>query len=401
MASIKQNLDKNGKVLSYRFRACIGRDSMGKQQWVTKTVTPPSGLTPKKEIKEMQRQADEWEVALRQGTTPVKDENFNAFIEKIFWPLHVENGNHKASTIAFYNNMKPRCLEFFGKKKLASIKKVDVEKFMLWLREVKTKNGQPLSAGTLKHYYNFMRIVFTFAEDHDLIARSPMKGIVAPKQPHNEVSYLTSQQATLFLEKLNTAPLRWQTIIQMLIYLGLRRGEVCALQWHDINFAQGTVSIQRNVVYTSSQGIQVGEPKTKNSFRTLPIPQPVMQRLKEWKEEQAKSFAPSVLLPSAFVFSSELDPYTPQFPTHITKKVKQLMAAYGLPDFSPHDLRHTCGSLMLDNGANLKAVQQFLGHEDPETTLKFYAGTNSDSLKKAGNTLELVLQKGTENIAAQ
>mgnify|MGYP002802279809 FL=1 len=54
---------------------------------------------------------------------------------------------------------------------------------------------------------------------------------------------------------------------------------------------------------------------------------------------------------------------------------------------SPHDLRHTCGSLMLEAGVNLKAVQQFLGHEDAETTLKFYAGVDAESLRKAGDSL--------------
>ena len=390
MATVKINTDKTGKTISYRFRACVGRTKDGKQKWATKTV-PPLGLTPKKEMKEMQRQADEWEKSIKAGAIPVQDDTFEDFLDNTFWPLHVQNGEHKPSTVTFYTNMRTRCIEYFGGKKMTAIRKVDVEKFVLWLREQKTKNGQPLSAGTLKHYYNFLRITFLFAVDHDIIPKNPMRGIAAPKQPHRDVVYLHPEQARQFLQALADAPLRWQAIMQLLIYLGLRRGEVCGLQWQDIDYEHSTVNIRRNVVYTPAMGIQVGEPKTKNSIRTLPVPASVLAILRKWQSEQANTYAPAQVLPTAYVFSADADPYTPQFPTHITKKVKAFMREHDLPDMSPHDLRHTCGSLMLENGANLKAVQQFLGHEDVETTLKFYAGVNQDSLKKASDALSMAL----------
>ena len=104
MASVRGNKDKTVKIVSYRWRACIGIDAItGKQQWSTKTVSS-LGLTPAKELKEMQRQADEWEKALKEGTTPLKDDSFKGFIEQTFWPLHVLNGEHRPSTVAFYTN---------------------------------------------------------------------------------------------------------------------------------------------------------------------------------------------------------------------------------------------------------------------------------------------------------
>lgn len=298
--------------------------------------------------------------------------------------------------------MKPRCLEYLGNKKLTAIKQTDCERFLIWLREQKQKNGKPLSAATQKHYFNFLRIVFSFAEEKRYIVKSPMRGIKPPKQPHKDVDYLSPADAQAFLTALQSAPLRWRAIMQIMLYLGLRRGEVCGLQWGDIDFNENTVRVQRNVCYTGAAGVVVGEPKTANSFRTLPAPAAVMATLKEWKAEQETYFreiantskTTLVITPTAFVLSADLDPYSPQFPTHITKKVKQFCKQHDLPDVSPHDLRHTCGSLMLESGVNLKAVQQFLGHEDAETTLKFYAGVDAESLRKATTSLANTLASG-------
>lgn len=102
-----------------------------------------------------------------------------------------------------------------------------------------------------------------------------MRGVKPPKQPHKDVDYLAPADAQTFIKALQTAPLRWRAIMQIMIYLGLRRGEVCGLQWQDIDFAANTVRVQRNVSYTAASGVVVGEPKTANSFRTLPAPSAV------------------------------------------------------------------------------------------------------------------------------
>lgn len=403
MANITIRKDKHGVIKSCRWRACLGRDRTGKQLWATKTVTTiPDERTEAKIRKAWQLEADTWEQGLLNGTESCDNSTFKGFVEGDFWEIHVKGGNLKPSSVAFYTNMKPRCLEYLGNKKLTAIKQTDCERFLIWLREQKQKNGKPLSAATQKHYFNFLRIVFSFAEEKGYIVKSPMRGIKPPKQPHKDVDYLSPADAQAFLTALQSAPLRWRAIMQIMLYLGLRRGEVCGLQWGDIDFNENTVRVQRNVCYTGAAGVVVGEPKTANSFRTLPAPAAVMATLKEWKAEQETYFreiantskTTLVITPTAFVFSADLDPYSPQFPTHITKKVKQFCKQHDLPDVSPHDLRHTCGSLMLESGVNLKAVQQFLGHEDAETTLKFYAGVDAESLRKATTSLANTLASG-------
>lgn len=392
MASVRINRNTQGEIISYRWRACLGRDADGKQRWTTQTVLP-LGMTPAKELKEMQVRADAWE--REQKAAPALNPNmlFREFINQIFWPLHVESGNLKPSTTTFYRNMLPRCNEFFGSKKLSAISKADVERFIAWLRKQQS-NGKPLSASTVKHHFNFLRICMTFAENHELIAKNPTRGVPAPKLPHKDVDYLSPVDANAFLSALAKQPTRWQAIMLILLYLGLRRGEVCGLQWQDVDFHHGVLSIRRNVTYTPANGICVGEPKTANGIRTLPMPESVAAILYQWHREQVNLYGVERMPDNAFVFNSDTDAYAPQFPTNITSKVKRFMKQNGLPDCSPHDLRHTCGSLMLESGASVKMVQMFLGHEDPETTLRFYAGTNAESLRAASNVLSATLETG-------
>lgn len=403
MASIKINRDSHGVIKSCRWRACLGRDERGKQIWATKTVSEiPDEKTEARIKKAWQLQADLWEQGLLNGTQSTDNSTFRGFLENVFWPLRVENGKIKPSTAAYYANIKVRALEYFGKKKLSAIRQTDIEKFLIWLSSQKQKNGRPLSASTQKHDFDFIKIVFGYAEDKNYIVRNPTRGVKPPKQPHKDVDYLPQADAQAFINALQNEPLRWRAIMQLLIYLGLRRGEVVGLQWQDIDFDANAIKVQRNVTYTAQFGVKVAEPKTANSFRTLPAPAVVMATLRAWKAEQTEYFrkiadtahASIIITPTAFVFSGDLDPYTPQFPTNVTSRLKKFCKEHGLPDVSPHDLRHTCGSLMLEAGVNVKSVQTFLGHSDASTTLRFYAGVDQNALRKAGEQLAETLVCG-------
>ena len=388
MASISPYKNKDGVIVSYRFRACVGRDELGKQQFATKTVKltdKETKLTPKKLEGEMQRQADNWEKDILAGRVPVKRNTFRFFVEQIWWENHVLNGEHKAATVEFYKNMTGRIVERFGNRDLTAIKSVDIERFLNDLR------ADGLSTSTLKHYQNVLRILFKYAEAHDLIEKDPMRKVKPIKAEAKQVDFLNPEQAKVFLAALDDAPLRWRCMMTILILEGLRRGEVVGLQWSDIDFEKCTISVNRSVGYVPGQGVTVGTPKSKNSIRTLPLSTPALLLLREWKQAQAEECG-AVLLPHAYIFALETDVYQPMFPTAPTRWLSRFVKAHNLPDVSPHDLRHTCGSLMLASGeASIKDTQDFLGHEDAKTTLKFYAGTTPETLRKAADGLAAVL----------
>jgi site-specific recombinase XerD len=86
-----------------------------------------------------------------------------------------------------------------------------------------------------------------------------------------------------------------------------------------------------------------------------------------------------------FLFHSEESKSLPRDPSYITKHMKKLMNRCELPNMSPHDLRHTCASLLLQSGADVKSVQDILGHANASTTLNFYARSDIARMKASVN----------------
>lgn len=393
MASVKPNYNKSGNIISYRFRACVGRNEKGKQIFSTKTVEPPADLTPAKALKKMQTEADLWEEQLKKGYVPIKRLTFKRFIDEQFIPVHVCNGKHSASTVFFYKNICGMLVDQFGKKQLDGIKSIDIEKYLTGLLTDghTDKKGNPFSPSYVQHIKTVLTVCFGFAEKHDLIERNPMRKVSPIKAERKTVDFLTADETKHFLQLLEEQPsLYWRLAMNIMVLLGLRRGEICGLQWQDIDYKSETLTVCRDVICnpeTNNQPI-VKETKTVNSDRTLPLPLPLLSMFRQWQKEQAKDCS---LMPQAFVFCSSSDPYQPTRPDNITRWLRRFNAKHGLRQVSPHDLRHTAGTLLLSSGASVKEVQNILGHYDASVTLKYYCGTDIEALKTASNRLSDLL----------
>lgn len=171
-----------------------------------------------------------------------------------------------------------------------------------------------------------------------------------------------------------------------LLLTGLRRGEAAGLQWQDIDFENSVLHVERNVIYTAASGLVISTPKTANSVRAVPIPPSLAALLKEWEKEQAAPTG-AALIPTAFVFAVPERPFDPPMPDTFTRWLSRFTKERNLPAISPHDLRHSCASLLLMSGATVKDAQDFMGHADAGTTLKYYVATTDERLAKAGNAL--------------
>lgn len=221
MASIKINKDKNGVIKSCRFRACLGRDNTGKQVWASKTVSDiPDERTEAKIKKAWQLQADLWEKGLLNGTESRDNSSFAGFVEGDFWTLHVEGGNLRPSTVAFYKAMSPRCIAYFGTKKLNSIKKIDCEKFMVWLRDQKQKNGEPLSARTQKHIHGFLRVVLTLQKKTDILQSIQCVALSLPNSHTTRFNFLEQTMHRHFFLPCKTPPCAGGPLCRLCYILG-------------------------------------------------------------------------------------------------------------------------------------------------------------------------------------
>lgn len=179
-----------------------------------------------------------------------------------------------------------------------------------------------------------------------MLAKNPMNKVDPPRKEKRPVDALTQEQAKQFFSLLPACPLDFRCILQLLITTGIRRGECMGLRWGDINEKACTLTIARSISYTPETGVTINTPKTANSIRTIPIISGTLHLLQELKK-QAQTQHPNTILETAFLFPKEDDVFKPRDPNSVTRRVKRFMKNNGLPDLSPHDLRHSCATLLL------------------------------------------------------
>lgn len=287
MATIQEKV-KDRKIVSFKFKVCLGRDEQGKQIFKCTTWYPPEGLTNAKSRKEAETASALWEAEIRNAYQAERAADtsavltFDSFVNDVWIPLCVRDGSHRPSTIAMYTNILKIILPYFEGIPLQEITGITISQYLRWLRnDYRTACGKPLADKTIKHHYNILGLIFSYAEKQDIIPKNPMKKVDPPKVTKKSVDALTDKEAVRFLSALNECDFDFRCILQMLITTGLRRGECLGLQWQDVDFQNGTVSVNRSVTYTPENGIVVAAPKTANSNRTIPLVPSSVKLLKQ------------------------------------------------------------------------------------------------------------------------
>ncbi len=390
MATIIAKKNRAGEVTGYKVMVCVGRDEQYKQIWRTCTIKRPEGLTPAKERKEVERRADAWaeEQKVEYSKTHSKEDKdkitLAAFIQEHWWKDHVMDGTHTPNSISFYKYESDDIIAYFGtKKRLNQIDAEAVKRYVKFLNtEARTKRGEPYGKTTIQHHFATLRNILEYARRFHYIQADPCQDLSQKEKPHREakkVDFLDVDKAREFIRCLDDEPLFWRVSMNVLITCGLRRGECIGLQWRDIDHDKLTVNVCRNISAdkTAPDKYIIGNTKTGES-RTVPISTRVYGLLMQLKHDQEEHFQIK-LPPTSFIFCRQSDPAKPIYPTEPTRWQRKFVKRHNLPNVSPHDLRHTAATLALESGANLKEVQQLLGHTDPteinfQEWKKFQAG---------------------------
>ena len=184
----------------------------------------------------------------------------------------------------------------------------------------------------------------------------------------------------------------------MTAFYGFRKSEVLGLRWNAIDFDNNTITVKRTVVRTVVDGktmlLERDTTKTKSSMRTLPLVDTFREKLLALKAAQKEN---EKLCGNCYNSKYKgylfVDPMGNLFdPRTVTARFKQILKKNGLKDIRFHDLRHSCASLLVSHGVDLKSVQEWLGHSDITTTANIYAHLDYQSKIASADVMDSVLE---------
>ena len=168
---------------------------------------------------------------------------------------------------------------------------------------------------------------------------------------------------------------------------GLRRGEICGLQWRDFDAEAGTLQVSRTLHQDPDGGFSTGETKTGKGRRKILLPPSTTDILRE-RQKTAQS---------GWIFPSPVKPKQPVVPTSAYHRQKSLLKQAGLPNISFHALRHTFATHALASGVDAKTLSGILGHTNASFTLNTYTHVTGDMQRQAavivGNFMEDIFGK--------
>lgn len=255
-----------------------------------------------------------------------------------------------------------------------------------WVNSLKVSplSGKEMSAATVKHTYHVLKGAMDKAVLAGIIPRSPCQGIMLPKgQKKAAVVYTEAQIKKLIAAAKGT---EMELIIDMELCMGLRRGELLGLQWQDVDWKNNKIHIHNNRVVVNGKSL-VKEPKTAAGNRTLDVPAPLMQKLREHRTRCAEN---RLRMGEAYTVTDYIIVHPdgkPIYPEYVSQLFTKLQERANLPQCRFHDLRHLCASIMLKQGVNVKVAQERLGHADIATTLNIYSHVLPSSAKEAADKI--------------
>ena len=389
------SIEKRGKN-SYRLSCLAGYNLQGKPIKKTKTV---HGTKKEAEIELAKFVADVQNGMVIEG----KSLKFSEFTE--IWKRDYGSKELAPSTYKRYCRMlETRLLPYFGHFYVNKIKPTDIMQFYDLLSKdtqlvrKKDNNGsktlKPLSGKTILEHHRLLRAMLHKAVYWQVIVSNPAERVQPPKVKKPKRKYYDDDQCKILLEnleQLDEEQIKYKTAIILTVFTGVRLGELMGLEWNDIDFRNGIVSINRSSQYLADTGVFTKVPKTESSIREVAIPDFVISLLEEyklWYDEQ-KSLYGELWINSNRLFVQADG--KPMHPSTISKWFVKFIGQIGLPVINFHGLRHTNATLLIAQNIDVAVVAARLGHAQITTTFNFYVHPIIAHNKKAGFALENLL----------
>ncbi len=233
----------------------------------------------------------------------------------------------------------------------------------------KLKEG--LSAKTVHSIHGVLHNAIDNAVRWRLVPKNVTDLVTPPRLEKHEVQSLTLEQARTLLAAARGH--RLDMLLTLALTTGMRRGELLALRWSDIDLESGLLQVRRTVDFIARYGYVEGEPKTARSRRKIVLPAFVVAMLKQHRKnqlEQRLKVGDDWQDRDLVICGLEGNYLNPRY---LLKLFDKLLVEAGLSHMRFHDLRHSVVTLLLGMGVDPRTIQVFVGHEDITTTLRIYS----------------------------
>lgn len=256
--------------------------------------------------------------------------------------------------------------EDLGAHKLAKLTTFDIQSFV-------NKMSERYSPRTVQYTFTILKNALNKAVETRQIGHNPCGFVALPKRKKREIKVFSPEQAQKFLAFAEDD--KHGLIFEFALITGARPEEYLALKWSDLELTRKTATFQRTLIWRKGGGWYFDEEmKTSHSRRTIPLPEMLLSKLKKHRIQQAEQM---MLLGAAYerndlVFANEIG--APLHYGNLTKRnFQSILKKAGLGHHRLYSLRHSCATLLLAKGVNIKVIQERLGHADVNLTLSTYS----------------------------
>ena len=316
------------------------------------------------------------------GTEPKRpkgDMTFGAWLDH-WYRTHCKPTIKPKTQADYENRIYQHIIPELGKIPLNQLAQKDLQQFYARMKTggglIRTEQfGKGLSDSMVRGLHAACRSALEKAVQEGLIRVNPAVGCKLPPKKAREMQVLTREEIQRFLIQAKAEG--YFELFLLELTTGLRRGELLALQWDDLDFKTGTLTVNKQV-YEVKGRLQVSVPKTRASIRRLVLPPGVVEVLRQYRET----------VDSRWMFPSPVKEDVPLTPGAVRRRLQIILERAGCKRIRFHDLRHTFATLSLESGMDVKTLSAMLGHVSAATTLDIYTHVTGDMQSEAAAKID-------------
>lgn len=368
----KGSIEKRGKG-KFRLKVTVTHDD-GATERVSRNVECRTKTEAAEEL-------DRWKQEMRtSGEAAItSDITLKDFLWKHVAYLHDVKGLSPNTLRGYRDIVTNRWSPNIGCMRLRDVTPHTIEQQLAWLKAEGGHNGRSVSGTTCQKAYSFLKTALKHAVRLGYIGSNPCDMLDAPTKNRTEVTVMDEAEVTRMKELVKGHPdYRFAMAVNLSLDTGMRRGEVCALRWMDVDLDGACLHVRHALAEASEEDtgngstLELKDPKSATSNRVVSLPPETVVMLRRHREQQRYRLA---------YYGIDQTEETPVLcgsmgelyrPSNYTSHFDAMRRSHGF-DITLHGLRHTHASLLLKHDVPIQYVSQRLGHENIQITYKIYA----------------------------